>query len=55
MALSTERDLHTLLELILTQAQQITGSDAGSLYLVETPEREERQLRPVSPMRLSPR
>ena len=45
MALSTERDLHTLLELILTQAQQITGSDAGSLYLVETPEGEERQLR----------
>ncbi len=45
MALSTERDLDTLLELILTQAQQITGSDAGSLYLVETPDGEERQLR----------
>jgi len=45
MALSTERDLDTLLELILTQAQRITGSDAGSLYLVENPEGEERQLR----------
>lgn len=45
MALSTERDLDTLLELILTQAQQVTGSDAGSLYLVETLEGEERQLR----------
>ncbi|MFQ6044940.1 MAG: HD domain-containing phosphohydrolase [Gemmatimonadales bacterium] len=36
MALTTERDHDTLLELILTQARQITSSDAGSLYLVET-------------------
>ncbi len=35
MALSTERDYHALLELILEQARMITGSDAGSLYLVE--------------------
>jgi HD-GYP domain-containing protein (c-di-GMP phosphodiesterase class II) len=35
MALATERDYNTLLQLILSQAQEITGSDAGSLYLVE--------------------
>src|SRR6185369_13576163 len=35
VALSTERDLHTLLELILTQARRLTTADAGSLYLVE--------------------
>ena len=35
VALSTERDLHTLLELILNQALRLTSSDAGSLYLVE--------------------
>jgi HD-GYP domain-containing protein (c-di-GMP phosphodiesterase class II) len=35
VALSTERDLHTLLELILTQARRLTNADAGSLYLVE--------------------
>ena len=33
--LSTERDLTTLLDLILTQARRVTQSDAGSLYLVE--------------------
>ncbi|MBA3672599.1 MAG: GAF domain-containing protein [Gemmatimonadaceae bacterium] len=37
-ALSTERDLHALLELILTQARRVTGSDAGSIYLVEKDE-----------------
>ena len=37
-ALSTERDLLTLLEMILTQARRITSSDAGTLYLVERPE-----------------
>jgi len=36
MALNTERNYNTLLELILLQARQITGSDAGSLYLVDT-------------------
>ena len=35
VALSTERDLFTLLELILTQARRITASDAGSIYLVD--------------------
>ena len=35
VALSTQRDLTTLLELILTQARRLTNSDAGSLYLVE--------------------
>ncbi|MFN2564837.1 MAG: HD domain-containing phosphohydrolase [Gemmatimonadaceae bacterium] len=35
VALSTERDLLTLLEMILTQARRITSSDAGSLYLVD--------------------
>ena len=33
--LSAERDPVALLETILTTARQITGSDAGSLYLVE--------------------
>ena len=35
MALTTERDLGSLLELILSQARRVTGADAGSLYLVE--------------------
>ncbi len=35
VALSTERDYDVLLDLILTQARQITQSDGGSLYLVE--------------------
>jgi HD-GYP domain-containing protein (c-di-GMP phosphodiesterase class II) len=34
-ALSEERDVARLLELILTKAREITSSDAGSLYLVE--------------------
>ena len=38
LALSTERELSTLLELILTQARRLTASDAGSLYLVERDE-----------------
>jgi len=33
VALSHERDLSILLEMILTQARRITNSDAGSLYL----------------------
>jgi HD-GYP domain-containing protein (c-di-GMP phosphodiesterase class II) len=43
--LSAERDLKSLLELILTKAREITHSDAGSLYLVEEGERGERRLR----------
>ena len=35
MALMSERDPDRLLGLILTQARTLTGSDAGSLYLVE--------------------
>lgn len=33
VALSTERDLTKLLDMILSQARRITSSDAGSLYL----------------------
>lgn len=35
LALSTERQLGSLLDLILTHARRVTTSDAGSLYLVE--------------------
>jgi HD-GYP domain-containing protein (c-di-GMP phosphodiesterase class II) len=45
VALGTERDLKTLLDLILTQARRITQSDAGSLYLVESSEQGLRRLR----------
>ena len=38
VALSTERDLLTLLEMILSEARRISTADAGSLYLVERPE-----------------
>ncbi|MFL5580118.1 MAG: HD domain-containing phosphohydrolase [Gemmatimonadaceae bacterium] len=38
VALSTERDLLTVLELILTQSRRISASDAGSVYLVERDE-----------------
>ncbi|HEX9610496.1 MAG TPA: HD domain-containing phosphohydrolase [Gemmatimonadales bacterium] len=45
VALGTERDLKTLLDLILTQARRITQSDAGSLYLVESNEQGVKRLR----------
>ncbi|MBI1967574.1 MAG: GAF domain-containing protein [Gemmatimonadetes bacterium] len=45
VALGTERDLKILLDQILTQARQITQSDAGSLYLVETSETGAKRLR----------
>ncbi len=35
VALSAERDIKRLLELILSKSREITGADAGSLYLVE--------------------
>ena len=35
VALSAERDIRRLLELILSKSREITGADAGSLYLVE--------------------
>ncbi len=46
-ALGTERDLPSLLDMILAQARRITASDAGSVYLVESPPDEPsgRQLR----------
>ena len=45
VALGTERDLKSLLELILTQARRVTQSDAGSLYLVETSDQGVKRLR----------
>ena len=45
VALGTERDLKTLLDLILTQSRCITQSDAGSLYLVEHNEEGTKRLR----------
>ncbi len=45
MALTTERDYNALLELILSHARRLTSSDAGSLYLVETVENENKVLR----------
>jgi HD-GYP domain-containing protein (c-di-GMP phosphodiesterase class II) len=38
MALMSERNLNALLILILEKAMELTGSDAGCLYLVETDE-----------------
>lgn len=43
--LTTEKNLDTLLGLILTQARRVTQSDAGSLYIVETDENGTRRLR----------
>ena len=37
-ALSSERDIHKLLDLILFKSRQITGADAGSVYVVEAAE-----------------
>jgi HD-GYP domain-containing protein (c-di-GMP phosphodiesterase class II) len=45
VALSTERDLLTLLELILGQALRLASADAGSLYLVERHEHTSATLR----------
>ncbi|MCX5765787.1 MAG: GAF domain-containing protein [Gemmatimonadetes bacterium] len=39
VALSTERDLLTLLGMILSQARRLASADAASLYLVRRPER----------------
>ncbi len=43
--LSAERDTKLLLDLILTKARNITRSDAGSIYLVETENDGSRRLR----------
>ncbi len=45
MALMTERDPDRLLEKIVSKARQLTGSDAGSLYLVDRGEDEVPRLR----------
>ena len=45
VALSTERDLLILLELILGQATRLSSADAGSLYLVERHENAPATLR----------
>ncbi|MFQ6110609.1 MAG: HD-GYP domain-containing protein [Nitrospinota bacterium] len=45
MALSAERDLNNLLNLILTLSREATDSDAGSLYLVEGLDGEEGERR----------
>lgn len=45
MALSSERDVDTLLSLILSKARDITNADAGSLYLMEESESGEKHLR----------
>jgi len=45
MALSTEHDYQQLQELILSQARELTSSDAASLYLAEKSEGGARQLR----------
>ena len=41
-ALTTERNLSALLDMILTQARRITGSDAGSIYLAPGPSTRQR-------------
>jgi HD-GYP domain-containing protein (c-di-GMP phosphodiesterase class II) len=45
MALSTQRDISSLLSLILSKAREITGADAGSLYLVDEEAEGRRHLR----------
>src|SRR6266700_1815294 len=43
IALSAEHDPEKLLEMILTKSREFTGSDAGSVYLVETDPAHQRQ------------
>jgi HD-GYP domain-containing protein (c-di-GMP phosphodiesterase class II) len=45
MALSTEHDYEELQDLILSQARELSSSDAASLYLVERLENDKRRLR----------
>ncbi|MGA8221464.1 MAG: HD domain-containing phosphohydrolase [Candidatus Acidiferrales bacterium] len=45
VALSSQRDVKLLLTLILAMAREITGADAGSLYLVEEGSGGQRHLR----------
>ncbi len=44
VALSAERDIHKLLELILAKCREITAADAGSLYLVQRGKDESTQV-----------
>ena len=44
VALSAQRDITKLLEMILTQSRAITAADAGSLYLVERGRDDESQV-----------
>jgi len=45
IALSTERDMKSLLDLILRKSREITDSDAGSLYLIEEDDQGKKCLR----------
>src|SRR5215472_12527470 len=45
IALSTQRDSRSLLNMILQKSRDITNSDAGSLYLVEESDQNGKQLR----------
>jgi HD-GYP domain-containing protein (c-di-GMP phosphodiesterase class II) len=45
-ALSAQHDTGKLLELILTKSREITHADAGSLYLVESIEEEQVEVKP---------
>ncbi len=40
-ALGQEKDIHELLDLLVTRAREITGADAGSVYVVKEGENEE--------------
>src|SRR4051812_5976132 len=42
-ALSSERDIRKLLGLILEKSRQVTGADAGSVYIVEDQEKVEEK------------
>jgi hypothetical protein len=45
VALSSERNTETLLELVVSASRELTRSDAASLYLVEGPDGGERTMR----------
>jgi HD-GYP domain-containing protein (c-di-GMP phosphodiesterase class II) len=53
-ALSSERDIRKLLDLILFKSRQITGADAGSVYVLEAAEVEEIDPAPSSSQASSP-
>ena len=54
VALSAERDINKLLELILFKCREITAADAGSLYLVERGKDHDRQRRRPAELRAGP-